>query len=240
MVIFWRTLASRLISALRRLLVAFGVKFVNDAGTVQVDENYANLALRAKATVTTTTLAPVVGGGTSYVDVVYTGGSTPMLALSCAALAAAPQLTVSGTTFTWRVYVLGAVGTAVTYYVFDRPAASTETHGVRVRDAAGSLTFDSGQKYLRVIDTVDLAGSGGVGTKQYPAGKAYAVAAVKPGVQVTGFNVQAEVWTRVFAFGARTVSTDVSWGQVTVHTAPGSPQLHVAYGGLLILDVTNY
>lgn len=142
--------------------MTYGFRVTGNYG-LQIDDTYHNLMMVAKGA--TATLSSVG----AYEDVVYVGsaGCTPVLAISCTSRASIGQVTVSGNTWTWRLFVpytpnsgthdIGNGGVtqtpaAVNWYVFDKPpAAPTSGYGLVVWDASGNVVFDSTRKAMRVV-----------------------------------------------------------------------------------------
>src|SRR3546814_1567623 len=97
-----------------------GLKILGAHGAVQIDENYANLLLLSKATVTLT--GSYGNSGCEYVDVALTGCTSTVLALRCNYHCTCFLMTKSGTTWTYRIVVApdsgGSLpsGATVTYY----------------------------------------------------------------------------------------------------------------------------
>ncbi|CAG9184326.1 hypothetical protein CURE108131_25190 [Cupriavidus respiraculi] len=130
-------------------------RVVNDWGTVQIDDTYANLALKHAQTYQTGPPASQYYGS----DLTFSfAGATPFFAYRCTAgYATVFSIHESGGVWTVRMRCSAGVGTPITVYVFDRPIVSAGGWGFDVFDAAGNLTFSSGYKYMRVVDWVSPA-----------------------------------------------------------------------------------
>lgn len=130
-----------------------GFQSLSSSGTFQITDSYFNLQLKTKATVTMT--ATTYDGGTQdygevlfyYYDIVITNAVAPMIALSCTNYISVINLTISGSTWTYRV----AAGTGVTftYYVLDRGVTSTN-FGLAIYDSSGNLSFSSADKNIDI------------------------------------------------------------------------------------------
>lgn len=141
--------------------MTYGFKAIGDAGNVQIDDTYSNLHFRGAGSVVTTTLTDGGGGlsGGSYVDVVFTGCKHNLFAIRCSVGATYILLGKSGTTWTYRFIAAregsttSTVGTTIYYWRFDTgPTTSSEGWGLRVWNASGDLTYDSGYKTLVLED----------------------------------------------------------------------------------------
>ncbi|MCP1652731.1 hypothetical protein [Pseudomonas nitroreducens] len=127
-----------------------GLQIINDAGTVQIDDNYANFLLRGKGAVTTT------GPNTAQAWYVAVGtiqvyGSNPQIFFEANDAFVCPvSRTISGSLHTFTIYT--DVATTLNYYVFDNdiPAAPGNC-GLQVFNGAGTLMYDSGNKPMRII-----------------------------------------------------------------------------------------
>lgn len=141
-----------------------GLQIVNDAGTILIDENYTNLALRLKGTVT------LDSDGVALVAVA--GLASPVVAVRCTTAQAYGELGSGNTSLRIR----GNPGASVTYYIFDTPVGSGLHQGLQVFNAAGVLCFDSGRSYARVRAAITGDIRTAVGTYTYDSGRTYAVA----------------------------------------------------------------
>jgi hypothetical protein len=128
-----------------------GFESINDAGTYQITDSYPNVQFKSKATVTMSSTTYVTGGPSFgdisfyYYDVVVTGAIYPVVALASTDFVSLTKLTISGTTWTYRI--ASAVAATITYYVFDR-APTTANYGLEIYDASGNLTFSSASKNM--------------------------------------------------------------------------------------------
>jgi len=161
--------------------MAAGLTVLNDAYTVQIDENYKNLSLATKGLVATGTKSD---GSFSYneqhADIVYTANSSspPMLAVLGDYMGYVVLLSRSGNTFTWRAVFPSASGSiSVNYWIFDKPPnAAVGTFGLKVWDSAGNLSFDSNMLYAKVVGTLTTPVTGSsppVASFPIPAGRTY-------------------------------------------------------------------
>lgn len=218
--------------------MAFGIQIRNTAGSIQIDENYKNLALVAKSTIVTT----VSGGGWSHVDLTISGVH-PVLALRCTTAACYYYyVTNSGSSWTYRLFVNNATAGAdtITYYVFDEPPAPVMSgFGMLVFNAAGEVTFDSRHKYLRVEDFVEHPHTEADLT--FTAGRQYAAILSKPSIGLTTGGMAPPYPLIRFGMGWRAITNGMARRTVITATGSVSSPMSAAYpGAATIVDVTNY
>ncbi|WP_405126771.1 hypothetical protein [Ralstonia pseudosolanacearum] len=120
-----------------------GLTVYGEHGFVQITEAYGNLALRQKSTVT-----PDGSGRGSFT---FTG-SRPFVCIQSANPVALLGSSNSGAD--WTVNFSAPAQAPFTVYVFDEPAAPSGQPGLQVFKADGSLAFDSGLAYLKVVGVV--------------------------------------------------------------------------------------
>ena len=150
--------------------MAVGLRFKNDAGTVQVDENYRNLAFRERRAIALSGSAEF-----TYRDIAITGGNVVVAMYSQYYAPILLGVTVSGGTWTYRwAFGYRSAGNPTSdtayLYIFDDPPAMSSSIGVRVRDASGSIVYHSDVKPLIVAGDPQSSASTFVGT----AGRVYA------------------------------------------------------------------
>lgn len=148
-----------------------GIQVINTAGTVTIDENYQNLALRAS------------GGmyfsenGTQLASFNY--GLTLRKPLCAIRVTGQPAGVASCSTSggVTNVRITGMAGASVTWYVFDVPYAVSNA-GLQIFRGDGTLCFDAGNKYARVVDywTASQRNQWEGMTKYYTDGRVYASA----------------------------------------------------------------
>lgn len=129
----------------------YGFNITNDNGYTQVDQNYSNLALIQKGTVTVNTLLD----GNYTTTITFTGRVSPVLAIR-------PPLNgtvgidyyASSTDPTSRTYRFWSSSIiTVEYWLFDSNAAMpTSGYGINVYKANGSGAWSSEWKTLRISD----------------------------------------------------------------------------------------
>lgn len=160
-----------------------GLEIINTAGTVLVDENYVNLAMRSKGSGSTSG-----SSGLNRLTVALDGLQTPMIAYACATRHVGHNWfasDMSSTTFQGDLSITATVN----YYIFDQPVASGANHGMQIYNAAGVLVFDALNKYARVVDIFGGAAlANWTPSRSYPAGRTYAVVQLKKAYQKEVIN----------------------------------------------------
>lgn len=148
-----------------------GIQVINTAGTITIDENYQNLALRAS-------------GGMYFTEngsqtATFNYGLSLRKPLCALRVTGAPAGVASCWTFngTTNVKITGIAGASVTWYVFDVPYAVSNA-GLQIFRGDGTLCFDSGNKYARVVDywTASQLNQWENATRYYTDGRVYASA----------------------------------------------------------------
>lgn len=227
-------------------------------GVLQFDERYFGLALVASGSANS--VAPPGLMVNSFLSVEVTSAYAPLIAWRCASAAVALMgVSQSGSTWTYTFSCEGAIGTPISYYVFDKPTALGAGVALRIRKADGSITFDSRHKYARIHavvveeDYTDLDAE----TLTYESGRTYAVA---QGILAGQFYANAVpgggsswIWGWTFdALGAKGETNGVSFAEIRVaqdngisETPPiveGSYPETITYAEAryFIIDVTDY
>jgi len=155
--------------------MTFLIRIRGDAGTVQIDDTYCNLAFMTKGVATS-------NGARYTVFVVTVTGRTPLMFLRpLHGSACISGVTNSGGTWTFKIG-LGVGVTQCPYYIFDSiPGASAERYTIRLRNAQNQVTWDAGYKYLRVLGTVGFPNDFFTADVRGPPGYQWAVALADPG-----------------------------------------------------------
>lgn len=217
----------------------------NAGGVVVIDGQYHNPSLRAKGVATTTTIK----GSGSYISFTISGlTATPMIAVNSPVGAYAHVSSFSSGSALVEIVAAGPVGTAVTWYVFDKPGFVAPLKYFVVRNAAGEVVFNANERYMRVAGTMAVSGlSGGSLTLPAATYAAYFATPVGRSVTFTQTGVpQDDHWyiTAIRRFVAinggaiTTVEKDV--GQSGPYVQVGSPSRYQFDGTVFVLDVTNY
>lgn len=146
--------------------MALGLFFKNDSGSIQIDENYKNVAFKSKSTLT------LNGSGAGNFTI---SGTSPVIAYRSSSGVVLVHATSSGSD--WTFYFRGPASASITYYVFDEPSSDDSGAPFVVYNASGEPTFNSNERYMRVVDFVETTvdGTSYSQTETYPSGKTYAV-----------------------------------------------------------------
>ncbi|CAG9177788.1 hypothetical protein [Cupriavidus pampae] len=151
------------------------IRIRGDYNTIQIGDDYCNLAFMSKGVVTS-------GGGSYSLATVTVTGRSPLLFLRpTQGYCCVQSVTNSGNTWTFTIGMQSGV-TQCAYYVFDTiPGPSSEPYTIRLRNALGEVTFDAAYKYLRVLDAVALADGFSDTNVAAPSGFTVAAAFSDPG-----------------------------------------------------------
>jgi hypothetical protein len=146
-----------------------GFRTKNASGTLQIDQNYENLALRAKGTFTPGT--PWNNSKWRLGSFTVTG-NTPVIAWRASGPATLVSVSVSGTSVTYQFLIAAASG-SIDWWLFDKPTyvAMATAPGIRIKNpSTGVVVFDSRMKYMRVVGVI----SGDYASLVAPAAASYA------------------------------------------------------------------
>lgn len=218
-----------------------GIQLFNDGGSVIFDQDYTNVSLKTKGTVT-------IGAG-GYTTVQVANCIMPVVALKFSGVGATYQWYSSNGT-TLNIMMVGTIGASVTYYVFDQPGAPAN-YGLVIYRADGSVAFDATKQYARVADV--WAGANFItntGTRVYTSGRTYAVVFGKMGHWHNGYNVISgthHVWHDDYQDTQVSMSSNqVTVGSVTHSELDPDGSQSPAYvqssesWSIMVLDVTGY
>ncbi|WP_236233202.1 hypothetical protein [Pseudomonas tohonis] len=143
-----------------------GVRLRGNSGEfLQVDGEYANMALSHKGSFTT---SAVVYTSWRSGSVTISGAKSPVIAIRCSTTWFLSSTVIDGSTYTYTIATQGAA--TVEYWIFDEPDYSIGSGpvGLRIRNRnTGLVVFDSRKKYMKVIDFFSTASYADV-TKNYP------------------------------------------------------------------------
>jgi hypothetical protein len=128
--------------------MAFGFEVHNATDNLVIDNTYQNLSLQVKQD-----FALPAGGLTT---VTATNCVAPMLCVNATDYVGMYGLSVSGSTYTWKLKASAA--SSGSFYVFDFPhAAHSASFGMKVLAADGvTEVFNSDNKYFRVETILDV------------------------------------------------------------------------------------
>ena len=211
--------------------MTFGLEVRNSTDNVVIDTTYQNLSLQQAANFN------LAAGGTF--SVTQTGCVAPLMAINASGYTGFYGLGVSGSTYTWRFKASEA--STGTVYIFDKPHPNhTATFGMKVMAADGTTEiFNSDNKYLRVVDVLDVPWTG---STNYIGPQVTGATASKTGLTSAKYAVCASMsrvysavgisgdynnaYKRVFD-GVKTTSSSVSVSQVVeIYFAPGGGGEH--------------
>lgn len=216
--------------------MAFGLSIKSTSNSIQIDELFKNFSIVESGSLTT------VSGGNlgSHKTISKSSCTTPLLAIASSHYHSVTYLDVSSGTFTWDVEFDAVSGTSFDYYIFDIPSTSSETMGIRVWNASSELIFDSGKKYLRMIDFKTITSEPGNDT--YTSGRTYAVIQATPGMVLDSYfepGLGIDV-TDVDILVIKISSNTVDWKLQYATTIPTFIGDSTEYGRIIVADVTGY
>lgn len=134
--------------------MAFGFRIRNETGIIQIDDTYNNHALKLTGTATMyESLGQPSGFITLRLADITVSGENPVIAVRATYPVGLRKVNNNGDG-TWTFQLVAPAshydGSALRYFIFDRPNPIATGFGIRVRDAAGREVFNSEHKYLRV------------------------------------------------------------------------------------------
>jgi hypothetical protein len=205
-----------------------GLTIYNTSNTVQVDENYKNLAFRERRAISLSHAF-----GVAYVDIAITGANVVIGMQSYNYAPFLLAVSLSGTTWTYRWgfnNVTGVSSDTAYLYIFDDPPPNPDHFGLEVYNASGGLVFQSNTQGLKIV-SVQGGASGYTGT----SGRTY--------VPVI---VQASIWPEfnpgLGQYTNQTYALRASGNAITSYQLPMA-QGFVGYdsrGLYAAVDVTGY
>jgi hypothetical protein len=149
--------------------MSYGLRVYNDSGFLQVDQDYKNYSLHQAGTIVTSSQTVYNGNYGNYTGYGFWSVSFPALDHTPLVfvkinntshmIGGTPTKTgVSGRVLSSTGTNVGtATGITVSYAVFRRdPVQSSDSQGLRIFNASGQLTFDSGKKPLRVCSVLNF------------------------------------------------------------------------------------
>lgn len=209
-----------------------GLEILNDAGSIIIDAEFFNYALRDKRAIAITSPPGVFFHHT--IDVV---GENPLVALYCEDTdwyVGVTNASLSGGTWSYRITAfqanLGGTPPPLNFevFIFDKPGPVTGTFGLAVYNANGEPTFDSNQKYMRV------------GGAPLDPSRKWAACFTRNGVE---FRFEpTDSTSDVLYYGIRNVPTSEIFETDRFFFYTGGPPFEYDPGGPLYLpiDVTGY
>lgn len=225
-----------------------GLRITNTSGYLQIDSTYKNHSLRTKGTVmTTASYGSARSNSTATITVANC--ANPFIFFRSSVYVSNMNLTVSGSTYSFIVQAEGTVGQSVDYYVFDEPIQQSPTHGLRLyNETTGALVFESGQKYLRIVDyQMNLSyASSGSNSFTYATGRTYAFGFATSGFQMVnipeGPGGLPAAQLNLYAVGGKSITHGVTLGSwwAVQSAGPNTSGVYTLPTHVLIADVTGY
>lgn len=220
------------------------LRIENDFGTTLIDDNYSNMVLIKKASVTSTGAPGMVQVCT--VEFPLGGGSIPLIAVKAAGFIQIWRNdpgTLSGMV-KWVFMVEGGYKQDMEYFLF-RPSTEYPVAGtglIVIRNAKGNVIYDSDANYASIVDFVTLDYRQQI-RRSYSPGRKYALSVARPCVRKTS-SISPGGWGTVWAVGGKVVNgigvfeewkyrPTIQGGNGTL--AGGNPT-----ASFLVLDVTGF
>ena len=134
--------------------MSYGIKIYNDSGFLTIDDTYKNYMLHQSGTasISSANFAVTFPSLGSEIPVVFIRTSNTTNWIKCTVRSDRIILNAFNSAGTGTV-----TGVSVQYAVFKKtPTASTEAYGLRVYSADGTISFDSGRRYPRVAEVLNI------------------------------------------------------------------------------------
>lgn len=211
-----------------------GLIIYNDAGKIQIDENYRNLLVQNSGT-----------NGTPAAS----GITYPLCALQCPDFAVAYTFTKTSSV-SYTVQKAGAGSHK--WWVYDLSSTPAGSAGLQVYNAAGALVYDSLRKAMKVVDYKKWTTNAWVGQAYtYPAGRSYAVVIGTYASRSTRERLSSgvdgyEIQEIQYYGGAKVVGNVVTLDWINVRDEtfldanPAQYETERPAMDMLVVDVTNY
>ncbi|MFJ2981183.1 MULTISPECIES: hypothetical protein [unclassified Pseudomonas] len=162
-----------------------GITVYNPGSTVQVDDNYKNLAVKSRFTRTSVEGSPYVR---SFIRVQF-ASPFPFIAVTCASpITLVSSSRVSATSWAFDFVLDAPIGTPATFYTFGDPGTGG-TLGLQLFNGATQMTFNSNEVYANIIDSLAAADYLSlVGTRSYSSSQLAVVFGCLSGWSMAGAN----------------------------------------------------
>lgn len=227
----------------------WGLQALNGSGVLQIDQEFPNLHLRKKATISISDV-PAFGGfnllrsSIQFTEeannpVIAFTGDVPVVLGSC--YEHAPGL------HTLSFFSTAAPGGSLSYFVFDLFPAASSGFGLEIYDSSGRVGFSSNLGYFKVVDVISLTGFFDLTREQrtrvYPPGRQYAIVQSQaPRLRVPGSGDPSNIIPRDW-YGGLVVSIVDGFriNNELVHSQPvaGGPDDIQPDGHYVVVDVTG-
>lgn len=224
--------------------MAFGLEFINDAGSLCISESYKNPVLVASGTATT--VVQSLWEPPSQFTITYVRSSLteiPILAIRPTDMTMLVGIgDTASLTWTWTFYSNQAVGTSVPYWIFSNQATITaDPWGLEVFNSSGARVFSSAMKPLRIKTRVAFTVTTFSSTDYtYDTGRTYAAVLTQWADDAGRYFAMGD-YTDFHAGGVMGISNGIRAGGVYYAQSSGDQR-----GGtwtsmpFLVADVTNY
>jgi hypothetical protein len=227
--------------------MTFGLKTINDAGTVQFDDTYASLSFISKGTITQASTQNGTGGSGAY-TISFSASSKALVAFTISTgYVTNYKISFSSGTWEYRFKVAAAdqgrtppTTFTLTYYIFDVPPATTPTgFGLWVADGSGNKTFRNDYKPLKVAGYAART-SGSSGSITLTGGPQYAV--IQSGIRIfsAGFNISGFTSASAFGVAFKIASNVITSGSIFFDGGAPDQLTTPQASGVLSVDVSGY
>jgi len=157
-----------------------GMTIYNDSGAIQIDGEGIHYNCTGSGTVTTT--SNITASGTTYGSQVvtsFTVDAYSLYAFRCDTVGLHVRrqwLPVGGTTRNYRLFVLGPIGTTITWYRFE-PAIQGQSNGAGfdIYTPTGAIAFSLSTKPMAIRELINVTRGYVGGTISLSANRNYAV-----------------------------------------------------------------
>lgn len=230
------------------------IEIIGDDGNILINDEYKNLVLLSKQTVT----FPGPPGSTflgslAYVSVPATSNNVPVMAISSTFLCSQSQCTYQGGNWVFQLSCAPAgIGQTATVYFYAVPEEVPNANGqVQLFNGVGKLVFDSNLKYMKMEKPFFVNDDGPIDTP-VTVGRSYAVIhsklpsyfSILPGTRSCGINSFAvddtsQLNGTLVGSGFVRCQPYVLTVRSYCTTDPGSGRYRTRYGVVMIIDVTG-
>ncbi|WP_062120558.1 hypothetical protein [Aureimonas sp. AU40] len=141
--------------------MSYGLAVTNDHGTIQIDQDFSNLALRASGQAVLTEQAV---GGTGYnvwaAEIVW-HGEFPIIFWQSSHNLVLLRTQINGSEHRFLIAGPrdGANYHVFNWFIYDRPPPSGERFGLQIWDGVGRQVFDSAHRYLEIVHLAEIGQS---------------------------------------------------------------------------------
>lgn len=230
-----------------------GLRVINSNGNLIIDERFFNYCFVSKHTLTFQVAGgPVTGGFGRQAFLTLNSGEAPIVAARSSKPFTASRARKVGANFEFAFISAnfgGAnPGDTIDVYVFDRPPVRTGAgYGLRVFDATGKCTFDSANKYMKVVDARTFNSATPTATVDIGGGT-YAQIIAVPGFRWTGNQATPTADWQWAAFAGLVTTTFTGYTVAQYTTGEGTyaffgnpaPIAANNFMSVIMVDVSQY